>query len=491
MNQRPELVQEILSSARVATAIKLTAQIFTWLSTLIVIRFISPEDYGLNAMLTSPFVLLMLVSTIGLDSALVQTKNLKENTLQSTFGYLLLINGFLFLAYFFGGSMLASYFNEPILESLAKVLAFVFLLVPLRVIPNAILDRQLNFKLRAKLEITAKVIAAIVTLVLAYLGFGVWALVSGVILNNVLLSILLMFYCPWFIPPKLKWTDVAPMISMGSIITLSGAILLLSDGLIVLVAGPVLGAVVLGVFHVSIELAMLPISRAMPIINQTLLPALAKFKEDRDLASFYLLKLLRVTSIIFFPVLTGIACISDSLVLNILGEKWVNSITPLAVLSLGMIFRANALLLKSAAISMGHATLSLKSNLLLLVLMLPATLYLAQYGLMFLIFAWIIAEVIALLFIVYLSKKIFTIGFISLAKCLFPAITASTIMASCVLISKTFLGSPDSIIVLLLSITIGTLSYYLATRYLFQDSLHLTRKTIFGDRLTFFAPAKK
>ncbi len=67
MNQRPELVQEILSSARVATAIKLTAQIFTWLSTLIVIRFISPEDYGLNAMLTSPFVLLMLVSTIGLD----------------------------------------------------------------------------------------------------------------------------------------------------------------------------------------------------------------------------------------------------------------------------------------------------------------------------------------------------------------------------------------------------------------------------------------
>ncbi|TAN84694.1 MAG: lipopolysaccharide biosynthesis protein, partial [Gallionella sp.] len=227
-----ELVNKILSGARWATVLRLAAQIFSWLSTIIVVRFISPEDYGLNAMLESPLVLMMLLSTLGLDAALVQAKNIKPEELQSIFGWLLILNGVLFLCYFFGGAVLASYFNEPRLDVLAKALAFIFLLVPFRVIPNALLDRQLDFKLRAQLEITATVAAAITTLALAYFGAGVWALVAGVIVSKLLLSVLLMIFKPWFILPKFNLAATRRMMSTGGIITLSGAFLLLSDQLV-------------------------------------------------------------------------------------------------------------------------------------------------------------------------------------------------------------------------------------------------------------------
>ena len=99
-----EIIEKVLSGARWSAILRLAGQIVSWLSTIMVVRFISPEDYGLNAMLEAPLELLMLFSTFGLDLALVRSENIEQDELRSVFGWLLVINGLLFLAYFFGGS---------------------------------------------------------------------------------------------------------------------------------------------------------------------------------------------------------------------------------------------------------------------------------------------------------------------------------------------------------------------------------------------------
>ena len=210
-----EIIDKVLSGARWATILRLTGQVISWLSTIVVVRFISPEDYGLNAMLEAPLELLMLLSTFGLDLALVRSKNIEQDELRSVFGWLLVINGLLFLAYFFGGTLIAIYFDEPRLELLAKVLAFVFLLTPFRVIPNALLDRNLKFKLRAFAEFIASTSAAIATLVLAILGAGIWALVAGMLISRVFLAIILMILQPWIIAPSLSFSAVRAMMVFG------------------------------------------------------------------------------------------------------------------------------------------------------------------------------------------------------------------------------------------------------------------------------------
>ena len=122
------------------------------------------------------------------------------------------------------------------------MLAVVFLLAPFRVVPNALLDRSLKFKLRAFAEFVAGVSAAIATLVLAVLGAGVWALVAGLLLNRALLAVILMILQPWIMKPSLSFSAVRPMMIFGSILSLSGAVVLITDKLATLIGGPILGA---------------------------------------------------------------------------------------------------------------------------------------------------------------------------------------------------------------------------------------------------------
>ena len=482
-----ELVNKILTGARWATVLRLGAQVFSWVSTIIVVRFISPEDYGLNSMLTSPLILMMLVSTLGLEAALVQAKNINRDELQSTFGWLLVVNGVLFLGYFFGGALLAAYFNEPRLEALAKVLAFIFLLVPFRVIPNAMLDRDLDFKLRAQLEITASLVAALATVLMAYFGAGVWALVIGVVVNKTLLAILLMIFKPWFIMPTLHFATTKRMMVVGGIITLSGFLALISDQLITLIAGPTLGATVLGIYGMSAELASLPLSKFMPVINQTMLPAFARFQEDRAAATHYFEKLLGVTSLAFIPMMVGMACVADTLVLTIFGDKWAASILPLIIMSLGMAFRMLTLQLKTVVTGMGRADLALKSHMLQLLLLLPLTVYAMAYGVIGLMLAWVLTEFFVMIATVQMCKSVLDVTFLSLFRCYRPALLSSGLMALLVLGSKALLANQAHALGLLIELVVGVISYYLATRFIFTRQFQVAFKTIFGKRFAYLA----
>ena len=482
-----ELVNKILTGARWATVLRLGAQVFSWVSTIIVVRFISPEDYGLNSMLTSPLILMMLVSTLGLEAALVQAKSIHREELQSTFGWLLIVNGALFLGYFFGGTLLAAYFNEPRLETLAKVLAFIFLLVPFRVIPNAMLDRDLDFKLRAQLEITASLVAALTTVLMAYFGAGVWALVIGVVVNKTLLAILLMIFKPWFIMPTLHLATTKRMMMIGGIITLSGFLALISDQLITLIAGPTLGATVLGIYGMSAELASLPLSKFMPVINQTMLPAFARFQEDRVAATHYFEKLLGVTSLAFIPMMVGMACVADTLVSTVFGDKWAASIQPLIIMSLGMAFRMLALQLKTVVTSMGRPDLSLKSHLLQLLLLFPLTVYAMNYGVIGLMLAWVLTEFFVMIATVRMCKSVLDVTFLSLFRSYRPALLSSGLMAIMVLGSKAIFANKPQVVGLLIELLVGVVSYYLATRFIFTRQFQIAFKTIFGKRFAYLA----
>ena len=482
-----ELVTTILTGARWATVLRLAAQILSWLSTIIVVRFISPEDYGLNAMLASPLTLMMLFSTLGLDAALVQAKNIDPDELQSVFGGLLIVNGILFLAYFFGGAAFAVYFDQPRLALLAKALAFTFLLVPFRVIPNALLDRQLDFKLRAQLEISATISAAVLTLALAYLGAGVWALVAGVVVSKLLLSMLLMLFKPWFVFPRFNLEVTGKIMSVGGMVTASNLLALLSDMLVTLVGGPKLGAQRLGVFGVSADFASLPLSKGMPIINQTMLPAFSRLQDHRDSATYYFAKLLGVTSLAFVPMLVGLACIADTLVLTVLGSQWELSILPLKIMSVGMVFRMNSQLLKTVMTSMGRTDLVLISNALQLVLLLPVTIYAVEYGVLGVTIAWALAELVMALALIRLSQSSLDTSLMLFVRCYRPAFVSSAIMGIFVLGIETLHGNLGGMAALLLDIATGVLAYYIAVRWFFVAELRTALKAVFGDRFAFLA----
>lgn len=477
-----KIINKILSGTRWAATFRLVAQGFSWIITIIVIRFISPGDYGLNAMLEAPLELLMLLSTLGLDAALVRSKDIKHQELQSTFGWLLIINGMLFLGYFFGGTFITAYFKEPRLDQLAKVIAFIFLLVPFRVIPNALLARDLKFKLIAFVELTSNVAAAITTLTLAIMGAGVWALVIGVLVKRTLSAILLMILQPWFIKPSFDYTVLRDMAAFGGVMTFWEALNLVSYKVISFVAGPILGKESLGIFTVALQFAMLPLAKVMPILNPILFPAFSKFQEQRGVATYYLLRSLGIVSLGLFPIMVGTACIAQEITSTILGEKWIAAAIPLSLLSLAMLFRMMTVILRPVMSSIGRPGLAVKSTSLMFIVLLPLILIGVKYGVMGLVVPVLITETIVMIGTIKISKSILDSTFITIAQSLRPAIVSSAIMATCVLGVKAAFSSQFDYWSLFLEIGVGVISYYLSLRLLYHKQLIDAIKTFLGRR---------
>lgn len=463
--QTQDLVQKIISGARWVAALRLTAQTLSWISTIIVVRFISPGDYGLNSMLEAPMELMMLISTLGLDVALVQSKKLEQNQLRSAFGWLLAINFLLFLTYFFGGALLAQYFNEPRLDALAKVLSVVFLLAPFRAIPNALLDRDLQFKAKAIVELVAVVVGAATTLGLAIYGAGVWALVMGLIVNRIVTSILLMILHPWIVRPTLG-PEAAQMIALGGVVALAGAILMLSNSLVSLIAGPTLGAHLLGIYAVAMQFALLPLSKFMPVINPILFPAFSRLQGQPEQAGYYLDRALSFASIFVFPIMIGLACVATDFVLVVLGEKWSEAILPLALISLAMPFRMVTNFIRPVMNGMGRADLNLKSSALTLALLLPAIPFAMKYGVLGLAILWLVVEPVICLATAKMGQKAVTFSLGIMARNLLPALVSSAVMAAAVFLVIGYGGLSAGPPKLLAEVAAGAAAY-IATLWIF------------------------
>jgi PST family polysaccharide transporter len=202
-----------------------------------------------------------------------------------------------------------------------------------------------------------------------------------------------------------------------------------------------------------------------------------------DPATYYLERLLGVLSLIFVPVMVGVAAVSEPLVLGLFGEKWAPSAMPLAIMSLGMLFRLNTSLLKSAMSGMGRAELILKSSALQFALLLPMIMYAVDYGVIGLVLAGVANELLVAMATVRWGRHVFNITFASIFRCYLPALVSTSIMALFVLGIKHVLMEQGEATILAAQVLVGTVSYIVAVRFLYPTAFKIAWKTVFGDRL--------
>ena len=424
-----ELRRKLISGTKWAACLRLLTQLISWLITIFVVRYLSADDYGLNAMLEVPIELFMLFSTIGIDMALVRGKESTDEELAQAFGMLLLVNGLFFVLMLVSAGHVADYFNEPRLELLIQVTSVVFLISPFRTIPNALLDRELAFKLKSQAEFAATIIASLLCFLLAFFGAGVWALVSAVLATACLRAIFLACLRPWIIRPKFRFSAVGGMVRYGGVITLSGVVLLIAGKSVHVIAGPVIGVEALGYFAVAGQFAMLPLSKIMPIVQQSLYPAFAKIEASPALAKSYLLKSIELTALLVFPVAIGMSCVAHRFVPVIFGEHWLPMVLPLTLWALVTPLRMISNLYVPALNGLGQARQVLLINLVLLVLLAGGAFYGRDHGIMGLVLLWMLVNPVYLLLTLFMSRRVLPVGAGELGRAVMPATVASVLMA--------------------------------------------------------------
>jgi O-antigen/teichoic acid export membrane protein len=478
-----ELRRKVISGLKWSTVLKFASQIISWVSTLVVVRYLTPDDYGLNAMLEVPVEVGMLLGGWGMYAALIQKKQTPAQDLAAVFGFLLLVNGLIFAALLLSADMIAAYFKDERLVQLVWAISVIFLLLPFRTIPNALLDQRLDFKRRSQVDLGASICGALLSLVLAVLGAGVWALVASVIANYAIRAIVLMFIEPWIVRPTLKLAPIKPLLLTGTLILLNSVIFIATGKSLDLVAAPALGAYTIGLFAVAQQLALMPISRLMPIINQTLYPAFARLSDDTEQARIYLLKSIEFSSIVIFPLTIGMACVSRDLIECLFGEKWLPMQTALTLLGLIMPVMLVRQLCAAPLNAMGHARTSLWINIAIFLIQLAGVFIAVQHGLPGLIALVVLLQPLALLITYLMSRRIYLIRPVELVLATWPATLSVGIMAFALTGINLAIPAWTGIPALACKIALGGLLYGLALRLLFREQFSLI--------LSHLSPARK
>ena len=419
-----KLHSEILRGLKWTAGAKLGGQLITWGVTIYVMRLLSPGDYGLMAMATVFLALLGMFSEVGLGPALVQSADLSTQALRRAYGIVWLVNLALFGLVNLLADPIATFYAEPKLVPVFRVLTLQFLIIPLGVVPEVLLARKLDYKHRSLSEFTSAIASSVVTLGMA-MDFGVWSLVWGNLATLVCRVGMLNVLAPFRVLPSFSLGGMRKLVVFGGNVTASRLLWFMFMQADAVIVGRLLGEHVLGLYSVALHLASLPVQRISGILNQVVFPAASRFQHDKETIRIQLLKALGYISLIAFPLLWGMSCVAYELIPVLLGAGWGDAILPFQILTLVMPFRMIVSILPTITDALGRSEVSMRNSLLGCVVM-PIAFYIgSHWGIVGVAYAWLSAYPVVLF--INLRRMLVVIGIplMDVVRQVMPALVAA------------------------------------------------------------------
>ena len=418
-----------------------------------------PEDYGLVAMATIFSGLFSLVAEIGLGSSLVQTKEISTRQLRQVFAAVLLSNFsiFVFLSLVVA-PLAASFFSEPRLERILPVVALQFIPAAFSVLPGAMLDRELSYRGRSLMDFLSSLSGGLLTLGLAFAGYGAWSLAWGTVLSASLNALGLNYLKPIKEYPLFDFSGSGPIFRFGRDVAANQLAFYFYSQADALIVGKLLGRHALGLYSVSMDLASLPASRIAAILNKVAFPSMSMVKRSGGQVNIYILKSMRGISLVSFPVMWGISSVSPEIVDGFLGSNWSNATTALSILSLIMPLRVLGPIIHGGLQSVGRADVSFRNTLWTGIVMCVAFVFGCQFGLIGVALAWLTAFPCAFLANVRRARAHLDITVREVTAALWKPMMASALMYAAVAFTRHNLAL-QSLHLLAILIVVGGATY--------------------------------
>jgi O-antigen/teichoic acid export membrane protein len=368
-------------------------QVVSWASTVLVIRLLSPDDYGLMAMAVLSIVFLITIGDLGIGAVIVQTPALDRPRLRALFGLTLVTYLAAAVIAFAGAPLMAAFFAEPRLVPLVHVLSGCFVFLALYALPQALMVRALEFDRKARVEMATAIVASVVGIALALTGWGVWALVGAMLAGHATRAVGFQLMRPCLFLPVLSLAEVRGSVHFGSWVTLDRILWFAYTNLDVAIAGRALGGTVLGVYSVALSLASLPLAKVMSLVTEVSFSALSRIQGDRERAARGMLRSLESVSLLAFPSFFGMATLAEELIAVVLGAKWAGAVVPFQILCFAFAFRAVGLLFAPALLAAGKPRLAVENNALTLGGVAVALAIGVQWGVIGLCVGWVVGYI--------------------------------------------------------------------------------------------------
>jgi len=453
------LKNKVIAGLAWSSLAKLIAQLLSWLATFVVIRYLNPADYatvGLAFAFTGFFYVL---SEFGLADALIQKKQATEKNYSQVFSATLLLNTAIFIFFYSVNTSFADFYQNKDLEAVLLFVAANLLLSSFIVIPETLMNKAMLFKRRALIETFASVLNTLVTLTLAISGYGYWSILIGLAVNT--LSRVILFNSLGYRNYHLMFNfkGFASLLNFGGYTFLSRAVWAFYNKLDLLIIGRIFGSQALGIYTVAMQLSSMPLEKISGTINQVAFSAFSQNSDDKESEQHFLFSL-RLLSITLFPAFIGIAAISPTLVPILIGDKWLESIVIIQLLSLIMPLKLISSFVNTYIASKGDAKFNLKMSLLYLVFI-AVGLAVGSYGdIADTVIGLVVAYILCFLLVSHFSMKKIDCSYWQFVGCIWRPIVYALLMWCFIgVLPETSLAEFHPIVNTFIMILLGAISY--------------------------------
>lgn len=293
---------------------------------IVLARLLDPTDYGVLTLLTVFINISQVFVQSGFNTALIQRKDVTEKDYSTVFWVSLSIAVFLYGILFASAPLIASFYDVPILKDVLRVLALILIPGAFNSIQNARIAKNMQFKKLMYCTLTSVILSGTVGIVMAYMGFGVWALVGQQLSNQILICIIMMIVVKWRPRFVFESQRLKLLFSFGWKLLCSSLIDTIYNNLRSLVIGKKYDSGTLGYYNRGKQFPELFVNNINGSIQSVMLPALSKQQDNKERMKSMMRRSIVTSSFVVFPICMGLAVVAEPLITLLLTEKWLPAV---------------------------------------------------------------------------------------------------------------------------------------------------------------------
>lgn len=406
---------------------RFSTQAIQFVVSLVIARLVAPSEFGLIAMLSIFIGISQVFVDGGFNNALIQKQGRTNIDYSTIFYFNIAIALLLYVILFFGASLIAIFYEQPILVPLTRWVALSIIINSLTMIQRTIMSIEHDFKTQAIIAIAAVIVSGTIGILCALKGLGVWALVAQTLSSSGVFLLLFWLMSKWRPLFVFSIESFKSLFSFGSKVLASGILNTIYINLYNLVIGKVYKPEELGYYTKANSITQLPTTSIALTLQGAVYPFLCEAQNDDERLKSIFLVYTRMICFVVFPIVACMVVLAEPFVVTILTEKWLPAVPLMQILILAYSLYPLCYINCQTLNVKGRSDLFLKTDLLvkgISVVVLAAS---VPFGIKVMCWSLVIFYIINYIIVSYNVKKVVKITLVEQIKSIIPTVSITII----------------------------------------------------------------
>lgn len=314
----------------------MVSYLITFIVGIVLARLLSPEEYGLIGIIMIFIFVFDGIIDSGFSNALIRKIDATDEDNNTMFITNLVISIVLFFVMYFGAPLIAHFFEHEQLVPLTRVMSFYLIINAFCLIQRTLLVKEIDFKTITKCQIISSGLSGVVGIILAFANYGVWALVGQQLSRIFFNTTCLWTYRNWKPNFTFSWDSFKDLFGFGWKLMVSGIINSFWGQLYQIVIGKCYSTDILGQYTKAREYVDIVSKYLTSVVQQVSYPALSQIQDEKERLTSGYRKVIKMTMLIVFILVLGMAACAKPLILVLIGEKWLPCVPIMQIVCFSM-----------------------------------------------------------------------------------------------------------------------------------------------------------